>query len=90
MATKKTTKKKDAETVAISFDDMSYGDLEALEEAIGFIPDGKEAFDALPKSKVLTGMAFVAKRREDPSVTLAEVRAMPIGSVVMAGDTDPA
>lgn len=75
----------------VSFDALTYGDLEALEEAIGVFPVNEDGFDqsAIPKSKMMTAMAFVALRREDPDATLADARGLPVGSVVVGDVADP-
>jgi hypothetical protein len=76
---------------AVRMDEMSYGEMETLEEIIGMFPTSEEDFDRIPKAKLMIALAFISLRRDDPEVTLDDVRALPAGSIQMdTGDeADP-
>jgi len=68
------------EILALDVNDLTLDEMDILEEhtGLGFT----EVFEALtkpgPKVKILTAMAFVIKRRENPDVTLDEVKQLRI------------
>lgn len=83
MTAKKIVKSEDEEIKVISFDDMTYGEIEAFEDIVGFLPmDGDMA--SVPVGKMMIALGFITARREDPSVTIDDIRALPVGSIVMA------
>ena len=72
----------------ISEEDLTLGDLEALEEVTGPIPE--EGIEALPRTKVTIGLALVALRRKDPSATPADARAVKVSSLKQSDEEAPA
>jgi hypothetical protein len=75
--------------VAATIDDLDYGELDIFEEIVGIIPTDEDTLDRLPKAKLLIALGYIAARREDPSVTLDEVKRLPLGSIVFSGADDP-
>lgn len=63
----------------ISEEDLTLGDLEALEEVTGPIPE--DGLEGLPRTKVTIGLALVALRRKDPAATPADARAVKVSSL---------
>lgn len=71
----------------INLDDLTYGDLETIEKELGYVPEDFSD-PSVPKVKLTMVLALVAKRKEDPSVTMDDIRAMPLGELKLeaAGD----
>ena len=44
-------------------------------------PKGRPLMEAQVTSKAFVGLVFIALRRKDPAVTLADVKAMPLSSI---------
>ena len=83
MTAKNTVKSDDNEIKVISLDDMTYGEIEAFESIVGFLPtDGDMA--GVPVGKMMIALGYITARRDDPSVTVDDIRALPVGSIVMA------
>lgn len=75
---------------AVRMDEMTYGEMETLEDILGSFPTTEEDFESVPKAKLMIALAFISMRRDDPSVTLDDVRALPAGSIKMEADeVDP-
>lgn len=74
--------------VAVSLNDMTYGELEMMEEVLGMIPEDDTALNALPKSKVLIALGWISGRRVNPDLTLQEVRDMPMGTIVIESEEE--
>jgi hypothetical protein len=83
MTAKKTVASDVREIKVISLDDMTYGEIEAFEDIVGFLPtDGDMA--KVPVGKMMIALGYITARRDDPSVTVDDIRALPVGSIVMA------
>lgn len=83
------TKKTENKTITVmSMDELTYGEMEMLEEVIGRLPDNMEE---VPKSKMMIALGLIAGRRVDPDLTLEDVRNLPVGALDFGGieDTDP-
>lgn len=58
-------------------DDLTLGEAEEFEEYAGITVASLSRIDAAnTPTKVLTAMLYVARKRENPSITWAEVRAL--------------
>lgn len=80
---------KKSKTIAVmSMDELTYGEMELLEEVIGSLPDNMEE---VPKSKMMIALGLISGRRVDPDLTLEDVRNLPVGALDFGGleDTDP-
>ena len=68
------------EVLALDPMDLTLGEMDLIEETTGM--GFEEAYKSLgepgPKAKVLMAMALVVKRRENPDVTMAEVKDLKI------------
>ena len=73
---------------AIDFEDMTYGELEIFEDVVGVLPSNEEEVNLLPKSKFLLAMGLIAARRTNPDATLDDMRALPVGHIVLGEDED--
>lgn len=74
--------------IDIDFDDLTFGEMEMIEDVIGIFPDKVARLETdFPKSKFLTAFAWVAMRRTDPDITVEEVRARKMNTIQF---TDPA
>ena len=62
----------DGETVEIDLDDLTIEEVEIFEEITG-IPIDELGGAGKPKGKMLRALAYLSKRRTDPSITLEEV-----------------
>ena len=80
--------------IAATIDDLDYGELDIFEEIVGLIPTDEATLEKLPKAKLLIALGYIAARREDPKVTLEDVKRLPLGAIVFSGDgedpTEPA
>lgn len=65
-------------TLDLDIDSMTLGEMEIVEDLTGLGLD--EIGDAMtkpgPKTKVLVALAYVVKRRTDPTVTVEQVKGM--------------
>jgi hypothetical protein len=80
---------KKSKTIAVmSMNELTYGEMELLEEVIGSLPDNMEE---VPKSKMMIALGLISGRRVDPDLTLEDVRNLPVGALDFGGleDTDP-
>lgn len=84
------------ETLALDIDTLTIGDLEAIEEALGTIPESfsPEALEAagVKRSTWMVAVAWLALRRLDPSATLDDARSVPLASLQVSGgdgEVDP-
>ena len=73
---------------AASFDSMDYGELEVFEDIAGTIPTTDEELHSMPKSKLMIALGFIAERRVNPSVTLEEIKALPMGTIIFSDDSE--
>ncbi len=83
------TKKAKTKTITVmGIDELTYGEMEVLEEVVGSLPDNMEE---VPKSKMMIALGLIAGRRQDPDLTLEDVRNLPVGALDFGGleDTDP-
>ena len=88
-AKKSVVKSEDKEIRVISLDDMTYGEIEAFEDIVGFLPTDGD-MSKVPVGKMMVALGYITARREDPSVTVDDIRALPVGSIVMAdAEVDP-
>jgi hypothetical protein len=58
-----------------TIEDLTLGDIEEVEQYAG-IPLASLGDEKAPKGKLMIGLAFVIKRRENPKFTLADAKAM--------------
>jgi hypothetical protein len=59
-----------------------YGELSDFEEIVGSLPtDG--TMEGVPIGKMMIALGYITARRTDPTVTIEEIRNLPIGSIVM-------
>lgn len=72
-------------TLSLDFDTLTIDEVEQLEEIAGIGFDGiaraLQPGSGKPMAKVLKAVAFIAARRANPDVTLAEVAATPISTL---------
>tara|TARA_B110000285_G_scaffold40977_1_gene44962 strand:- start:3143 stop:3412 length:270 start_codon:yes stop_codon:yes gene_type:complete len=88
--TAKTVKNEDKEIKVISLDEMTYGEIEAFEDIVGFLPTDGDMSN-VPVGKMMIALGYITARRDDPSVTVDDIRALPVGAIVMADtEVDPA
>ena len=69
----------------VSLDDLTYGELEIVENICGVIPTGRPEDGQV---KMMLALGYVAGLRTNPDLTLDEVRAMPVGSIVFESADD--
>ena len=85
----KPTKTEDTPTtepieLSVDLDALTYGELEILEEVLGYIPGEEDGgFDAVPRSKMVVALAVITGRRTNPDLTIADVRGMKLGEIVV-------
>ena len=79
MTEKDETEKVAPQITVVSMDDFTYGELEIVEDICGVIPTGKPEDGQV---KMMLALGYVAGLRTNPDLTLEEVRAMPVGSIV--------
>lgn len=58
-----------------TIEDLTLGDIEEVEQYAG-VPLATLGDDKAVKGKLLIGLAFVIKRKEDPKFSLADAKAM--------------
>lgn len=75
--------------MALSLNDLTMAEVEELENITG-ISLSEMADDSKPKAKFMTGLAWIAKRREAPEFTWGDARELTMSevSVILGGD-DP-
>lgn len=72
----------------LDFNALTLGDIEEIEDYTGQtlaqIVAEAQRMDAtsLPRGRLLTALAWVAKRQSNPNITIQQVRAMPLSEVV--------
>lgn len=71
-------------TLDIDEKDLTLGDLEALEEVTGEIPE--TGLEGIPRARMLIGLALVALRRKDPAATVADARAVKMTQLNVAAE----
>ena len=76
------------EVRVLNLDELTYGELEAFEEIVGFVPSDASEFDAISHTKMTTVLAFISGRRVNPDLTVEEVRNSPIGTYLVEGVDD--
>ena len=59
----------------MTIEDLTLGDIEEVEQYAG-VPLAALGDDKAVKGKLLIGLAFVIKRKEDPKFSLADAKAM--------------
>lgn len=75
--------------VKLNLDELTYGDLELIESEIGYVPEDFSDND-VPRVKLTMVLAYISRRREDPSVTMDDIRAMKISELEIEEGEDPA
>ena len=83
MTAKKTVASEYKDIKVVSLDDMTYGEIEVFEDIVGFLPTDGD-MSAVPVGKMMIALGYITARRDDPSVTVDDIRALPVGSIVMA------
>lgn len=88
--TDKKAKKADERVVkVVSLDALTYGELDMFESIVGALP-GDGDMSSLPKGKTMIALGLISARRDDPSVTEEEIRALPMGAIQMESvEVDP-
>lgn len=75
------------DVLSLDISSLTLGEMDVIEEMTGL--GFEEAYMALskpgPKAKILTAMAFVLKRRENPDVTVDDVK----GLRILVAEPDP-
>lgn len=74
--------------VKLNLDELTYGDLELIESEIGYVPEDFSDND-VPRVKLTMVLAYISRRREDPSVTMDDIRAMKISELEIEEGEDP-
>lgn len=74
-------------TLEIDLDSLTIDEVETLEEIAGCGIDaiGKALEDGAPKARLVKAFAYLTLKRQDPSVTLADVGRMPFSALVSGG-----
>lgn len=73
---------------AAAFDSMNYGELEVFESIVGIMPTTEDELATISRAKLMIALGFIAAKREDPSVTVEDVKALPLGSIVLNEDEE--
>jgi len=69
-----------SDKITIDFNDLTYGDLELIEEHLGGIPDNFEGPD-VPRVKLAMVMALISMRKTNPDATMDDVRKMGVDAI---------
>lgn len=73
--------------MAISLNDLTMGELDQIEQLTGQSL-GDMGDPHTPKAKLMTALAWAAKRREDPSFTFNQAEAMTLAEIqALTGDS---
>lgn len=72
------------EKLTIDFDDLTFEELEELEDILDKPFD--EFFDGKRSAKVMRGLAFIAKRRQDPEFTWEDAKSLRVRDAKGASD----
>lgn len=74
-------------TPNFSLDNLTLGEISQLEELSG-LSLSEIAEEHAPKGKFMTALAYLAKRREDPSFTFSQAETLTLAEVqdVLGGD----
>ena len=78
--------------MALSINTLTLGEVAIVEDLSG-LPFAAIADNDKPKGKALAALAFVAKRREDPTFTWNDAQALTMadfGALITMGDDEPA
>ena len=75
--------------IAAEFDSMTYGELELFESIVGAVPGTEEELAKVPRSSLMLALGLIAAKRDDPAVTLDDLRGLPIGSIEFVDSEDP-
>jgi hypothetical protein len=82
-----------ADVLKIDPEDLTIGDLEDFEDIVGMSFDDAMAPgpDGKPKvtTKALKALVFLSKRREDPTFTLDDARAIKVSELQVGSEEDP-
>ncbi len=75
-------------TIAISIDEFTLGEIEELEELTGMtlraLMRRMQSDDGAP-TKAVSALAWIARRRAEPELTLDDVRALRLSEIEFAG-----
>lgn len=66
--------------IAFDWDSLTVGEVIELEEIAGVSVDDIQKAGQ-PKGKVVLAMLFIVKRRDDPTFTLEQARALPVSAM---------
>jgi hypothetical protein len=86
MTDKKTKKvEPEARTITVvALDELTYGELDTFETIVGSLPTDGD-MSKLPTGKVMIALGLISAQRDDPTVTEADVRALPMGAIQLEG-----
>lgn len=75
------------ESITINPDDLTLGEVEAIEEVVG--KPFSEAFAGAVSAKAAIALVYVVKRRDNPDFTLDDARAYKIADLELGAGADP-
>lgn len=76
------------DTITIDPDDLSLGEVEAIEDILGK-PFSQVFADGGVSAKAAVALVYVVMRRDDATFTLDDARAFKIGSLKLGAGADP-
>jgi hypothetical protein len=89
MTDKKAKKSEERVIKVVALDALTYGELDMFESIVGSLPTDGD-MSKLPTGKTMIALGLISARRDDPTVTEDDIRALPMGAIQMeASEVDP-
>ena len=79
MTDKKAKKSEERVIKVVALDALTYGELDMFESIVGSLPTDGD-MSKLPTGRTMIALGLISARRDDPTVTEEDIRALPMGA----------